>query len=202
MRYYESLYIVNPNYEQDRLDEVMKMVTDKIGEYGFSIINHRVWGKKRLAYAIQKHKYGTFVLTHFETESVENLNNFERFMVLQKPVLRNQTVVLDERPEVHIEEEPVVPENAEADKKAEVEKTKEVVIKPVVEEKEKSSEASEEESVVPENAEADKKAEGPKAEVEKTEEVVIKPVVKEKEKSSEASEEAVVEPGKIEEVQE
>ena len=46
-----------------------------------------------------------------------------------------------------------MPENAEADKKAEgpkaeVEKTEEVVIKPVVEEKEKSSEASEEESAV------------------------------------------------------
>ena len=43
MRYYESLYIVNPNYEQDRLDEAMKTVTDKMGEYGFSIINHRLW---------------------------------------------------------------------------------------------------------------------------------------------------------------
>ena len=54
MKYYESLYIVNPNYENDRLDEVMKMVTDKLGEYKFSIINHRSWGKKRLAYSIQK----------------------------------------------------------------------------------------------------------------------------------------------------
>ncbi len=32
MRYYESLYIVNPSYEQDRLDEVMKTVSDKMGE--------------------------------------------------------------------------------------------------------------------------------------------------------------------------
>ena len=39
MKYYESLYIVNPNYENDRLDEVMKMVDDKLGEYKFSIIN-------------------------------------------------------------------------------------------------------------------------------------------------------------------
>ena len=90
MKYYESLYIVNPNYENDRLDEVMKMVTDKLGEYKFSIINHRSWGKKRLAYSIEKHKYGSFILLHFETESVGNLNRFERFMVLQKQILRNQ----------------------------------------------------------------------------------------------------------------
>ncbi|MBL7010541.1 MAG: 30S ribosomal protein S6 [Candidatus Marinimicrobia bacterium] len=105
MRYYESLYIVNPNYEQDRLDEVMKTVADKIGEYSFSIINHHLWGKKRLAYAIQKHKYGSFILLHFETESVEELDRFQRFMILQKPILRNQTVVLDVRPEVQKEDE-------------------------------------------------------------------------------------------------
>jgi small subunit ribosomal protein S6 len=193
MRYYESLYIVNPNYEQDRLDEVMNTVSDKIGEYGFSIINHRAWSKKRLAYAIQKHKYGTFVLIHFETESVENLNNFERFMVLQKPVLRNQTVVLDARPEVHIEEEPAVPENAEADKKTEapkakVEKTEEIVMKPVVEKKEKSSEASEEEPAVDQPLDEEASA------------VVKKSAGKED--STVESEEAVIEPGKTEEVQE
>ena len=113
MRYYESLYIVNPNFEQDRLDEVMKTVTDKMGEYGFSIINHRLWGKKRLAYAIQKHKYGSFILLHFETETVENLNQFQRFMILEKPILRNQTVVLDTRPEVQKEDE-IVDESKEA----------------------------------------------------------------------------------------
>ena len=99
MRYYESLYIVNPNYEQNRLDEVMKTVSDKTSEYGFKTINHFVWGKKRLAYNIQEHKYGSYVLLHFETESLENLERFERFMVLQKTILRNQTVLLDDKPE-------------------------------------------------------------------------------------------------------
>ena len=107
MRYYESLYIVNPNYEQERLDDVMKSVADKLSEYGFSIINHRIWGKKRLAYSIEKHKYGSFILLHFETESTENLERFERFMILQKTVLRNQTVSLAIKPEAHVEEEPV-----------------------------------------------------------------------------------------------
>ena len=107
MRYYESLYIVNPNYEQERLDDVMKSVTDKLSEYGFSIINHRIWGKKRLAYSIEKHKYGSFILLHFETESTENLERFERFMILQKTILRNQTVSLAVKPEAQIEDEPV-----------------------------------------------------------------------------------------------
>ena len=91
----------------------MNMVADKVGEYNFSIINHYLWGKKRLAYSIQKHKYGSFILLQYETEFVKNLDRFERFMVLQKPILRNQTVVLDARPEVHVEESPVVDQTEE-----------------------------------------------------------------------------------------
>ena len=107
MKYYESLYIINPNYEQNRLDEIMKTVADKISEYGFSIINHHVWSKKRLAYSIQKHKYGTFVLLHFQTESAENLIRFDRFMVFEKSIIRHQTVGLKKCPEVETEKKSV-----------------------------------------------------------------------------------------------
>ncbi|MDP6032951.1 MAG: 30S ribosomal protein S6 [Candidatus Marinimicrobia bacterium] len=153
MRYYESLYIVNPNYEQERLDEVMKTVFDKIGEYGFSMINHHVWGKKRLAYAIQKHKYGSFILLHFETESVENLDRFQRFMVLEKPILRNQTVVLEARPEVQVVEE-IVDESEEAvvsdtgsDNSEEKKPKEEVVETTAIETEEPSEEIAEEATI-------------------------------------------------------
>ena len=128
MRYYESLYIVNPNYEQQRLDEVIKAVAEKVSEFGMSVLNHREWGKKRLAYPIQKNKYGSFMLLHFETKSAENLDQFERFMVLQKPILRNQTVILSAKPEIHIEETPAVVEatkEAAEETPAVVEATKE-----------------------------------------------------------------------------
>ncbi|GIT74126.1 MAG: hypothetical protein Ct9H300mP29_1200 [Candidatus Neomarinimicrobiota bacterium] len=54
-----------------------------------------------------KHKYGTFVLLHFQTESAENLNRFERFMVLEKPIIRHQTVGLKKCPEVETEKKSV-----------------------------------------------------------------------------------------------
>jgi hypothetical protein len=66
-----------------------------------------VWGKKRLAYSIEKHKYGSFILLQFETESITNLADFERFMILRKTILRNQTVKLSVKPEVQSEEKPV-----------------------------------------------------------------------------------------------
>ena len=105
MRYYESLYIVNPNFEQSRVDEVMKLVSDKCGDYKFKIINHHTWGKKRLAYSIQKHKYGSFILLHFASETADKLKEFDRFMYLNKHILRNQTVVLNQEPEVSSDDE-------------------------------------------------------------------------------------------------
>ncbi len=114
MRYYETLYIVNPNYEQDRFDGVLKTVGEYIEKEKASIVNHYTWGKKRLAYPIQKHKYGTYVLIQFEAENVDFLPEYEQFLRLNKAVLRHQTVKLDDRPELHVEEEPVVDEKTES----------------------------------------------------------------------------------------
>ena len=125
MRYYESLYIVNSNYEQSRIDEVMKMVSDKCNDYKFKIINHQVWGKKRLAYSIQKQKYGSFILLHFESKIVDKLKEFNRFMFLHNDILRNQTVVLDQEPKFLTEDEYKIKNNDtlnETDEKADVEK--------------------------------------------------------------------------------
>ena len=101
MRYYESLYIVNPNYENERLDKEIDSVSKKAIELGFKSLNNKPLGKKRLAYAIDGHKYGAYIIFQFETESVNNLSEFERFMVLNKSVIRNQTVALSAKPEIN-----------------------------------------------------------------------------------------------------
>ena len=100
MRYYESLYIVNPNYEQNRINNIMEEVEEKCGGLKFKVINHNIWGKKRLAYNIDKHKYGSFIILHFETSEVNTLKEYDRFMILNNNILRNQTILLNEKPEI------------------------------------------------------------------------------------------------------
>ena len=100
MRYYESLYIVNPNYEQNRINNIMEEVEKKCGNLKFKVINHNIWGKKRLAYNIDKHKYGSFIILHFETSEVNTLKEYDRFMILNNNILRNQTILLNEKPEI------------------------------------------------------------------------------------------------------
>ena len=50
MRYYEILYIINPNFEKDKINSTIVEVTRKLEETKSKIINHYIWGKKRLSY--------------------------------------------------------------------------------------------------------------------------------------------------------
>ncbi len=68
MRYYELLYIVNSNFEPEKVDSIINEIGTEVEKSKVSIINNRVWAKKRLAYPVQKNKYGTFIILHFGAE--------------------------------------------------------------------------------------------------------------------------------------
>ena len=104
MRYYETLYIVNPNLENEALDITMGEIGTELEKSKSKIINHRVWGKKRLAYQIENQKYGSFILLQFEGGEQDQMNEFNTWMKLNTSVLRHMTVALDEKPEVYVEE--------------------------------------------------------------------------------------------------
>ena len=53
MRYYELIYIVNSNVERKKVDQVMKDIGAKLESAESKLINHTVWGKKKLAYPIK-----------------------------------------------------------------------------------------------------------------------------------------------------
>ena len=97
MKYFETLYIVNPNFEQSRLESIIKDVEINVGKFS-KVIGHNIWGKKRLAYQIDNQKYGTFVLLNFETEEGSGIASFESYMKLNISVLRAQTIRLKSRP--------------------------------------------------------------------------------------------------------
>ena len=104
MRYYETLYIVNPTLENEALDITMGEIGTELEKTKSKLINHRVWGKKRLAYQIENQKYGSFILLQFEGGEQNQINEFNTWMKLNNSVLRHMTVALDEKPEVYVEE--------------------------------------------------------------------------------------------------
>ena len=104
MRYYETIYIVDPNLENLVLDKTMDEISKELEKTESKLINHRVWGKKRLAYQIEKQKYGTYVLLQFEEGNQDKMVDFSTWMKLNNSIIRQMTVLLDTKPELYAEE--------------------------------------------------------------------------------------------------
>ena len=104
MRYYETIYIVNPNLENEALSKTMVEIGKELEKTKSKLINHRVWGKKRLAYPIEKQKYGSFILMQFEGGEQSKMVDFDTWMKLNNSVLRHMIVGLDNKPDVYVEE--------------------------------------------------------------------------------------------------
>ena len=68
MNYYETLYIVHPSLESGRLKDIILSVEESLKKIGGSPLAMELWGKRKLAYFIDKQKYGTYVLLHYNGE--------------------------------------------------------------------------------------------------------------------------------------
>ena len=112
MRYYETIYIVDPNLENSVLEKTMNQIGQELEKTKAKIINHREWGKKRLACQVAKQKYGSFILLQYEVEDLSEMQDFELWLRLNNLVLRHMTVSLNERPEKYVDKS-IVNENTD-----------------------------------------------------------------------------------------
>ena len=117
MRFYETIYIVDPNLENMVLEKTMTQIQDELQKTKAKIINHREWGKKRLAYQIANQKYGSFMLLQFELNDLTAMEDFNTWLKLNNVVLRHMTVGLQEKPDKYVEKSLEIPENKNEDGK-------------------------------------------------------------------------------------
>ena len=117
MSFYETLYIVDPNLENKSLEKTMNEIGKELEKTKSKIINHRVWGKKRLAYPIERQKYGSYIIIQFEGGDQQKMIDYDTWMRLNNSVLRHMTVLLDEKPEIYVEEKNSEVENKEKESK-------------------------------------------------------------------------------------
>ena len=65
MNKYESVVIINPSVEEDKVKELSKKFTDIINSDG-KVEKVEELGKKKLAYEVKKNKEGYYVVINFE----------------------------------------------------------------------------------------------------------------------------------------
>ena len=122
MSFYETLYIVDPNLENKSLEKTMNEIGKELEKTKSKIINHRVWGKKRLAYSIERQKYGSYILIQFEGGDQQKMIEYDTWMRLNNSVLRHMTVLLNEKPEIYVEEKKPELDNKEKNLKESADK--------------------------------------------------------------------------------
>ena len=72
MNYYETLFVVHPALDTGRLKDIVMSIEDMISGMNSKVCVIDVWGKKKLAYLIDKQNYGTYVLIQFESDGLSN----------------------------------------------------------------------------------------------------------------------------------
>ncbi len=69
MSKYELAVVVNAKIEDDARTETIEKVKELITRFGGTVTDVDEWGKKRLAYEIQKMREGFYYFIHFEAET-------------------------------------------------------------------------------------------------------------------------------------
>jgi small subunit ribosomal protein S6 len=95
-RLYESTFIINASLDDAQVDAVIARVHDVIAKNGGSVTALNKWGRKRLAYSINKKTNGFYVNIEFSAPG-PLLAALERSYQLDEMVLRYLTIVLDRK---------------------------------------------------------------------------------------------------------
>ncbi|RUS48798.1 30S ribosomal protein S6 [Cohnella sp. AR92] len=90
MRNYELMYIIRPDVDQETVQAVSEKFQGIIVNGG-EIVKHDILGKRRLAYEINKHRDGTYVLVQFTADSAV-VSELERVLKITDEVIRHMIV--------------------------------------------------------------------------------------------------------------
>ncbi len=94
-REYETVFIVSPESNADAMDTVATRLTDVIGRMDGKVLRAENWGKRKLAYPVNKFDKGTYVYLRYLGYS-NVVHELERNMRMIEPVLKYLTVKVAE----------------------------------------------------------------------------------------------------------
>ncbi len=95
-RFYETTFIINAALEDPDIEAVILKVIGYIENHGGQIKEIHKWGRRRLAYPINKKYNGFYTNIVFESTS-NTIPILERFLVLEDTILRHLTLVLPKK---------------------------------------------------------------------------------------------------------
>ena len=95
LRQYELLYVVSPVVTEDGVTELHVRIEDIVQQLGGNIEKTDNWGRRRLAYEINRHREGTYVLELVNAPG-SVLSELDRRLRVMDELLRHSIVRVDE----------------------------------------------------------------------------------------------------------
>ena len=97
MRTYEILFIIRPDVPEEEIDGIVEPLKNVVTGAGGSVDKVDKWGKRRLAYRVQKTREGFYVLLQFTTGAAgETVKEIERRLRVSDQVIKFLTVRIDQ----------------------------------------------------------------------------------------------------------
>ena len=92
--YYETMYILRPDIAEDEVTNHIEKYNKQLEEFGGTILDSQMRGKRRLAYQIAKHREGIYVQLSHQGDG-QHIFKIEKAMRLGEDVIRYMTVKQD-----------------------------------------------------------------------------------------------------------
>lgn len=95
MREYELVVVISPDIPEEDVPATMDRVTGAVTSRGGEIVDTRPWGRRRLAYPIQRHTDGNYFIHQIKLEP-GRAHELESHYKISEDVLRHLLVRKDE----------------------------------------------------------------------------------------------------------
>ncbi|MDJ0658486.1 MAG: 30S ribosomal protein S6 [Crocosphaera sp.] len=107
---YEMIFILRPDLSEEQVNQAVNTYKEFLTENNATDLQVKIWGKRRLAYPIQKKVDGIYVQFNYQADGTQ-IAPLERMMRLGEETMRYLTIKLDTVSSEKVEEEE--PETAE-----------------------------------------------------------------------------------------
>ena len=91
MREYELMVILNPEVEERAVEPTLKKFLEVVTKENGTVDKLDIWGRRRLAYEIQKKSEGIYAVVNFTAEP-QTAKELDRVLSLSEAVMRTKII--------------------------------------------------------------------------------------------------------------
>ncbi|MBS1111828.1 MAG: rpsF [Nitrospirae bacterium] len=99
MNLYEKIMILNPGLDTKAVEETVEKVKEKITKQGGEILKSENWGTRKLAYVLNKHDKGIYILLLFKSPP-STILELERFCKVTDTIIKFMVVRLQKKKQI------------------------------------------------------------------------------------------------------